>query len=334
MAVNFKNVGIIQTMLKESAYTWMCGIKEKLPGYLREFIQSEYYGAYTPSTLYERQYRILEAIMTSKIRDMGNGYEFEIYLDASRVSYAPSFWSSHGVTYYRKGDDADTVFHNMAKGIHGSPEFGVTSGSEMGNAFKSILMNLRQVTGEIDGEEIDTDSLTKYEKACEELGVSLSEVRDGAVQLKEPMQILKELSEEYRKLDESDARRANLLRAVGGKYRANALNAILENYSLYEKMLQDYTDGAGSMATEAEKTANSWEGSLNRLSNTWTDTVGNIVDSAAVISAVNGLNELLSVVNAITDAIGSSATIGLGAGAFGIVKFIENLPHQKVLKIA
>lgn len=208
------------------------------------------------------------------------------------------------------------------------------SGLEMGNAFKGILMNLRQVTGEIDGEEIDTDSLTKYEKACGELGVSLSEVRDGAVQLKEPMQILKELSEEYRKLDESDARRANLLSAVGGKDRANALNAILENYSLYEKMLQDYADGAGSMATEAEKTANSWEGSLNRLSNTWTDTVGNIVDSDAVISAVNGLNELLFVINAITDTIGSTATIGLGAGAFGMVKFIENLPHQKVLKIA
>lgn len=128
MAVNFKNVGVIQTMLKESAYTWMCGIKEKLPGYLREFIQSEYYDAHTPSALYERQYRILEAIMTSEIRDIGNGYEFKIYLDVSRVSYDPSFWSSHGVTYYSKGDDADTVFCNMAKGIHGSPEFGVTSG--------------------------------------------------------------------------------------------------------------------------------------------------------------------------------------------------------------
>lgn len=124
-------------------------------------------------------------------------------------------------------------------------------GSQMGNAFKGILMNLRQVTGEVDGEEIDQESLTKYEKACEALGVSLSEVKDGAVSLKEPMQILKELSAEYTKLDKDDAKRANLLSAIGGKYRANALNAILENWSTYENMLQQYADGDGSMAEEA-----------------------------------------------------------------------------------
>ena len=94
--------------------------------------------------------------------------------------------------------------------------------------------------------------MTKYEKACEALGVSLSEVKDGAVSLKEPMQILKELSAEYTKLDKDDAKRANLLSAVGGKYRANALNAILENWSTYENMLQQYADGDGSMAEEAD----------------------------------------------------------------------------------
>ena len=197
-------------------------------------------------------------------------------------------------------------------------------GSEMGNAFKGILMNLRQVTGEVEdgGNAIDEESLAKYEKACNELGVSLSTVKDGVVSLKEPMQILKELSAEYTKLDESDARRANLLSVVGGKYRANALNAILENYDLYEKMLQDYAEGTGSMAREAEKTAQSWEGSMNRLSNTWTDTVENIANSDAIIKIINSLNELLSIVNNVTDSIGSLGTIGLGAGIFAGFKNI------------
>ena len=66
------------------------------------------------------------------------------------------------------------------------------------------------------------------------------------------MQILKELSAEYTKLDKDDAKRANLLSAIGGKYRANALNAILENWSTYENMLQQYADGVGSMAEEAD----------------------------------------------------------------------------------
>jgi len=145
------------------------------------------------------------------------------------------------------------------------------SGSEMANAFKGILMNLQQVSGDVgDGENIiDAESLTKYEKACAELGVSLKEVKDGVVSLKEPMQIIKELSEEYTKLDRADAKRANLLSAVGGKYRANGLNSLLENYDIYSKMLNEYANGAGSMAVEAEKTAQSWEGRLNSLQNSW-----------------------------------------------------------------
>lgn len=205
------------------------------------------------------------------------------------------------------------------------------SGAEMGNAFQGILMNLQQVTGEVDGAEIDAESLAKYEEACAQLGVSLSEVKDGAVSLKEPMQILKELSEEYTKLGESDSRRTDLLSAVGGNDRGVALNALLENYDLYEKMLQDYANGNGSMAEQAEKTANSWEGSMNRLSNTWRNTIGNIVNSDGIIQGVNALNGLLGVVNNITNALGPLGSIGLGAGLFAGIK---NVGRDKMYSLS
>lgn len=189
-------------------------------------------------------------------------------------------------------------------------------GTEMGNALTGIFMNLQQVTGDVgDGSKaIDETSLSKYAQACEDLGVSLYTVKNGAKTLKEPMQILEELAENYSKLDEADSRRRNLLDAVGGSDRADALDALLENYSLYEKMLQDYQNGTGSMAAEAAKLTNSWEGSMNRLSNTWTDTVGNVVNSDAVVAFVNVLNDLLGVINQITGALDSWGTIGLGAG--------------------
>ena len=49
----------------------------------------------------------------------------------------------------------------------------------------------------------------------------------------------------------------------------------------YQKMLDLYnnTSADGSAFREAEKSANNLSGSLNRLSNTWTDTVENIVNS-------------------------------------------------------
>ncbi len=194
-------------------------------------------------------------------------------------------------------------------------------GDVAARAWKGILMNIQQVEGEVeDGEIIDAESLSKYEKACESLGVSLKEVKDGVISLRDPMQILKELSEAYTALDESDARRANLISAVGGKYRGNQLNALLENWSLYEKMLKDYAEGSGSALEEAMKSANNWEGSMNRLGNTFTKVVNNIVKSDAVITGANGLNSLLSIIDKITSKLGSLGTIGLGAGLFAGVK--------------
>lgn len=191
------------------------------------------------------------------------------------------------------------------------------SGDVAGRAFKAILMNLQQVTGELDdGEVIDEESLTKYEKACNDLGVSLKEVKNGVVSLREPMQVLKELSEAYTSLDKMDARRANLISAIGGKHRGNQLNALLENWQIYEKMLVDYSNGSGSAMNEAMKSANNWEGSLNRLHNTWVKTVQNIADSDAIITVINGTNSLLDVLDKLTSKLGSIGTIGLGAFAF------------------
>lgn len=162
------------------------------------------------------------------------------------------------------------------------------SGSEMGNAFIDILSNLQKMTGTIgDGQP-----------------------------LMEPMQILKELSDQYTKLDESNPLRTDLLNSVGGSYGSEALNAILENYGLYEKMLQDYANGGGTVAAEAENSANSWEGAMNRLNNTWTSTIGNIADSEAVTMIADSFNNILSIINNLTNSLGSLGTIGVAAGLF------------------
>lgn len=202
------------------------------------------------------------------------------------------------------------------------------SGSEMARAFKGILLNIRQVTDEEEG--IDAESLNKYEEACKALNVSLKETKNGITSLRNPMEVLKELSVEYSKLDSNDVRRTDLLNSVGGKLRSNALNTLLMNYDMYSQMLEQYAQGTGSMAAEAEKTANSWEGSMNRLSNTWTDTVGNVADSDAIITAINGLNGILSAVNNITEALGSWGTIGAG---IGIAASFKNVGRDKMYSL-
>ena len=107
-----------------------------------------------------------------------------------------------------------------------------------------------------------------------------------------------------------------ILASVGG-----STNAVLENYDLYESMLSEYAQGMGSMSQRATETADSWEGSLKRLSNTWTDTIGNIAESDAVIALVNGLNSFLTVIDAVTSKLGSIGTISLGGS--GLFAFLQ-----------
>ena len=204
-------------------------------------------------------------------------------------------------------DETAAVLSTIISGAH-------QSGAEASEAFESILLLIRQVADA--GKGIDAESLTRYEKACRALNVSLKETKNGVTSLRDPMEVLKDLSEAYSKLNAGDARKANLLDAAGGGINADALEAVLENYSQYEKMLAEYADGTGTMSQKAAQTADSWEGSMNRLSNTWTDTIGNIADSDAIITLVNGLNSLLSVINSITGKLGSLGTVSLGGTGF------------------
>ena len=192
------------------------------------------------------------------------------------------------------------------------------SGSEVARAFRAILLNIRQVSDEEEG--IDAEGLTKYEKAVNALGVSLKETKDGILQTRDAMDVLEELSKAYKDLDENDLRRTNLLNSVGGKLRATQLDALLRNWDTYEKMLGEYETGTGSMAREAEKTANSLEGRLNSLSNTFTDTVENITSSDLLKWFVSFGDGALKVINGITSALGSFGSIAAGVGIGALFK--------------
>ena len=89
------------------------------------------------------------------------------------------------------------------------------SGSEVARAFKAVLLNIKQVSDEEEG--IDAEGLTKYERACNALGVSLKETKNGILQTRDAMEVLEDLSKVYSQLDANDIKRANLLNSVGGK---------------------------------------------------------------------------------------------------------------------
>lgn len=178
------------------------------------------------------------------------------------------------------------------------------SGSEVGTALKAIMINLQDTTSKPVTETFDA------------LGISMTKVVDGAERLKTPIELIYELADAYNSLPEGDVMRANILNEIGQKRHANTLASILSDMEGFESMLDLYNNSSadGSAFREAEKSANNLQGSLNRLSNTWVDTVENIADSDLLKGTVNTLNWLLTGVNNLTDALGSFGSIGTIAG--------------------
>lgn len=177
-------------------------------------------------------------------------------------------------------------------------------GEVASRAAKGIIMNLQQVTAEADeigdgGEAITSESLTKYEKACADLGVSLKTVKDGVVSLRDPMQTLEELSIAVSNEAEGSVKVANLINAVGGKYRGNQLSALLNNWDTYKKMLSEFNsdEAVGSAAEEAQKTAESWEGMFNALENDWTKFVSEFANSDLFKSLIESTRRFIDVLS-------------------------------------
>lgn len=181
-------------------------------------------------------------------------------------------------------------------------------GGEIGNAIKSLLINV---------ENINND---KIAGTFEKIGVAQTEMVNGFEQMRNPIDILEDLAKAFNSLDESDPLRTEILTNIGQKWQANKLSALLSGWSDYEKMLQDYAEGTGSAAIEAEKSANNWEGSVNKLSNAFTGLVQNFANSDAIISVTNLLTDLVSSIDDVTGAVGPLASI---LGGFGIVQGIK-----------
>lgn len=257
----------------------------------------------------------------SDILDGSTNISMRHAVTLSELAEGMSAVSSHAASLGVNANETAAILGTMIAVTH-------QGGSEMADAFKTLLLYINQITDEEGG--ITTDGLAQYEAACRTLGVSLYETKNGVNSLREPLDVIRDLAREYSRLDSMDIRKADLLSAVGGGTNAEGLHAILENYSLYEEMLQNYSQGAGSLDMAARKTADSWEGSLNRLSDTWTETIGNIADSDAIVTIINSLNSLLSAGNSLTGWLGSAGTIGLGAG---LLAGIKNVGRDKMFSL-
>ena len=181
-------------------------------------------------------------------------------------------------------------------------------GNVVGNAIKSLLLQLSDVTN------------NQVVKAFDTVGISMHKMVDGAEQLKTPIELLGELAKVFNELPQGDDRRAVVLSDLGGKYRANTLAAILQDWDSMKDIMATYSNGAGSAMREAQKTVKTLNSEFNILKNTGVDIVKNFFDSKVVADFVDTLNLLAKNLDFIIEKLGAIPTLLLTISSVALFK--------------
>lgn len=115
------------------------------------------------------------------------------------------------------------------------------SGEAIGSGLASIIENLRNLS---------LDSITD---TLNRANTSMTELRDGIQQLRNPLDILRDLSETYRNLDAASPLKSDILSNIGQGASASQLDALLSGWQDYEKMIADMEELRSNIAALKEE---------------------------------------------------------------------------------
>lgn len=182
------------------------------------------------------------------------------------------------------------------------------SGSEIARGLRTVLMNIRQIKGETeDGELIDGESIANASKALKEFA-GINTMENG--ELRKASDILSELAAKWDELD--SVQQSAISEALAGKRQANILMALMGNWELYEKQMEEYATAAGTALKENEIYMDSWAAKSEQLKSSWTEFVSGLVNTDAVKGVLDGL---ISAVQFLDSDLGHAA---IQAGALAL----------------
>lgn len=187
------------------------------------------------------------------------------------------------------------------------------SGNSAARALRALILNIQGTTeiaiDEETGERWTEDEIKQTAAALDKLNISTREYKNGVESLRNPMEVIGELSDKYRKGLISEVQLQEVVSSLGGKVRSNQLQALISNYEMYEKMLDTYSESIGSADRELDIYLNSWEAKTNQLQNQWVQLIESFKVSDISMGILDIGNALLEVAN--TDLAQTIAQVGL-----------------------
>jgi len=187
------------------------------------------------------------------------------------------------------------------------------SGTKAATALRALILNIEgQVGTFVDdtGEEFEVtaESVKSMEGLMNKYAKAEIEAAKASGELINPMTAIKAIFEGMANSDLNDQELFQLLSGMGGKLRTNQLTALVQNYELFDEMLERIAGSAGTADSEISLMMESWERKAQVLKNTWTEFVADFVDSSTFKNAITGLTEVVSTLDDLLFKTGTGRT--------------------------
>lgn len=172
-----------------------------------------------------------------------------------------------------------------------------------GTALKTIIARFTEVKqlyskGQLTGEDSEGEAINinKIDTALQSVGLSLKGFLRGEEGLDD---ILLQLASKWDTLDIATQRYIATM-AAGSRQQSRFL-AMMSDYDRTLELVEAANNSAGASDKQFEKTLDSLEAKLNKLSNAWDQFTMGLADNKVIKLAVDGLTALLDIVNKLTN---------------------------------
>lgn len=218
----------------------------------------------------------------------------------------------------------ETTAALLAQGVEATRE----SPETIGTSLKTVIARFTEVKELFTKDQLmGTDSegqvinINKIDTALQTVGIDLKKFLLGEEGLDD---VLLQLSSRWNTLDLA-TQRYIATQAAGSRQQSRFL-AMISNYSRTQELVEAAYNSTGASQKQFEKTLDSLEAKINKLTNAWDTFTMGLANNAIIKAVVDTLTTILTIINKITGAFGD------GAGA--VLKFMTAMSLIKAGGVA
>ena len=198
------------------------------------------------------------------------------------------------------------------------------SGSEAARALRALFLNIVGDTKtEIDeGVTWTTGEIAGLRDVIRQYAPEAYKAAEATKSVIDPMEAIGGLAKSMQDGLLTEQRLMEMVSDIGGKLRTSQLLALIQNWDMYQSMLQDYAGAVGSADKEVENALDSWTRKTNQLKNAWAEFVSHLVDSGEIKT---GIDIMIGFVKVLDSGVGKVAafTLVIAGLAGAIAKLIS-----------